>query len=84
MPALFAACRAACHCSARMARSWATVRTWLGCPGLLGCFLLGFLMGKYGAPGAQPAAFGRYGYLYVTRIVINSPSGSFYSFLGTL
>ncbi|NXG49191.1 NALD2 dipeptidase, partial [Psilopogon haemacephalus] len=33
-----------------MARSKATVRTWLGCPGLLGCFLLGFLAGWFTKP----------------------------------
>ncbi|XP_009581132.1 PREDICTED: N-acetylated-alpha-linked acidic dipeptidase 2-like [Fulmarus glacialis] len=30
-----------------MARSKATLWTWLGCPGLLGCFLLGFLAGWF-------------------------------------
>ncbi|NXV15073.1 NALD2 dipeptidase, partial [Cepphus grylle] len=30
-----------------MARSKATLCTWLGCPGLLGCFLLGFLAGWF-------------------------------------
>ncbi|XP_064025882.1 N-acetylated-alpha-linked acidic dipeptidase 2-like isoform X3 [Pogoniulus pusillus] len=33
-----------------MARSKATLRTWLGCPGLLGCFLLGFLAGWFTKP----------------------------------
>ncbi|XP_066846010.1 N-acetylated-alpha-linked acidic dipeptidase 2-like isoform X3 [Anser cygnoides] len=37
-----------------MARSWAAVRTWLGCPGLLGCFLLGFLMGWFTKPNEPP------------------------------
>ncbi|XP_049679411.1 N-acetylated-alpha-linked acidic dipeptidase 2-like isoform X3 [Accipiter gentilis] len=30
-----------------MARSKATLRTWLSCPGLLACFLLGFLAGWF-------------------------------------
>ncbi|XP_010149172.1 PREDICTED: N-acetylated-alpha-linked acidic dipeptidase 2-like [Eurypyga helias] len=30
-----------------MARSKATLCRWLGCPGLLGCFLLGFLVGWF-------------------------------------
>ncbi|PKU34959.1 n-acetylated-alpha-linked acidic dipeptidase 2-like [Limosa lapponica baueri] len=33
-----------------MARSKATLWTWLGCPGLLGCFLLGFLAGWFTKP----------------------------------
>ncbi|CAM9583823.1 unnamed protein product [Bubo scandiacus] len=37
-----------------MARSKATARTWLGCPGLLGCFLLGFLAGWFTKPTEKP------------------------------
>ncbi|KGL82026.1 N-acetylated-alpha-linked acidic dipeptidase 2 [Tinamus guttatus] len=33
-----------------MAGSRATLCTWLGCPGLLGCFLLGFLAGWFTKP----------------------------------
>ncbi|XP_074773598.1 N-acetylated-alpha-linked acidic dipeptidase 2-like isoform X4 [Athene noctua] len=37
-----------------MARSKATARTWLSCPGLLGCFLLGFLAGWFTKPTEKP------------------------------
>ncbi|XP_052525712.1 N-acetylated-alpha-linked acidic dipeptidase 2-like isoform X1 [Tympanuchus pallidicinctus] len=33
-----------------MARSRATLCTWLGCPALLGCFVLGFLIGWFTKP----------------------------------
>lgn len=35
-------------------RSKATLRVWLVCPGLLSCFLLGFLTGEYRDPGVSP------------------------------
>jgi len=54
LSALLAACKAA---ATAMAGRKATLCTWLGCPGLLGCFVLGFLAGEYRATGAQPTAF---------------------------
>lgn len=83
MPALLAACKAA-GLRVPMARSKATLRTWLSCPGLLACFLLGFLAGEYRDTGAQPTALALCRSLCATPVVINSPSGSFYCFLGML
>lgn len=67
-----------------MARSKSTLCAWLGCPGLLGCFLLGFLAGEYRDPGAQPVAFALCRYCCASPDVTDTPSGSFYCFLSVL
>ncbi|KAK2512937.1 N-acetylated-alpha-linked acidic dipeptidase 2 [Columba guinea] len=40
-----------------MARSKSTLCAWLGCPGLLGCFLLGFLAGWFTKPNEKNPDF---------------------------
>lgn len=65
-----------------MARSKATLCQWLGCPGLLGCFLLGFLAGEYRGPRAPCTVFARCGLVCAPPVVINSPSRSLRCFSG--